>query len=166
MTIKQLVTLALLLLISNVVLACQSDQHRQFDFWLGHWQVSNSANTQISTSKISLINNGCGILEEYSTPSGYQGKSLNIFDSQQEKWHQTWIDNSGLLLQLNGEFKDGKMVMQGTTYNPQGIATLNQISWQLLPDGRVNQIWQTSGDQGKTWQLLFDGYYRKISVKE
>ncbi|MFD2165743.1 hypothetical protein ACFSJY_05650 [Thalassotalea euphylliae] len=144
------------------VLACEKKEYRQFDFWLGEWQVSNSQNSQVSSSKISSINNGCGILEEYSTPTGFEGKSLNIYDKQKGKWHQTWVDNSGLLLQLDGEFKDGKMVLQGTTYDAKGIATLNQISWQQLEDGRVNQTWKTSADNGKNWQTLFDGYYSKV----
>lgn len=141
--------------------ACTDSEHRQFDFWLGEWQVSNSSNNQVSNSKISLINNGCGILEEYATPSGYQGKSLNIFNQQTKQWHQTWIDNTGLLLQLDGGFQQGKMVMTGKTKTPKGEWLLNKISWQLLDDGRVNQVWQTSKDNGKSWKTAFDGYYLK-----
>lgn len=153
----------LLLLLSPLSIACQSEHYRQFDFWLGKWQVSNPSNNQISSSKISLINNGCGILEEYSTPSGYQGKSLNIYNVQTGKWHQTWTDNTGLLLQLNGEFKNGKMVLIGETLSQQGKRVTNQISWQLLKDGRVNQVWKTSMDDGKTWQTVFNGFYEMLN---
>lgn len=146
---------------STLSFACDSEQYRQFDFWQGSWKVSNSSNKQISDSKVTLINNGCGLLEEYSTPSGYVGKSLNIFDRQTGKWHQTWIDNTGLLLQLTGEFRNNKMEMFGETLSADGNKVLNKISWQLLADGRVNQVWQSSKDKGKTWQQLFDGYYTK-----
>jgi len=146
--------------------ACISADYRQFDFWLGEWQVTNTTNKQVSQSKISLINDGCGILEEYKTPGGYKGKSLNIFNQQTNMWHQTWVDNTGLLLQLNGSFKQNMMTMQGTTFDKQGNTILNKITWQMLTDGRVNQVWQTSKDQGKNWQIIFNGYYQKIVKAE
>ncbi|WP_448212378.1 hypothetical protein [Colwellia sp. MEBiC06753] len=141
--------------------SCSLAEYRQFDFWLGQWTVTNHSNNQISQSKISAINNGCGILEEYQTPSGYVGKSLNIYDKQRQLWHQTWIDNTGLLLQLEGKFSSGKMVLTGTTQDAEGNSLLNQISWQQLTDGKVNQVWQVSKDNGQSWQLLFDGIYTK-----
>mgnify|MGYP000707646361 CR=1 FL=1 len=94
-------------------------------------------------------NNNCSILEEYQTPSGYQGKSLNIYNQQTKQWHQTWVDNTGLLLQLNGEFKQGVMTLSGLTVDNKGQEVLNKISWKKLSDGRVNQVWQTSTDKGK-----------------
>ncbi|NMP30730.1 hypothetical protein HII17_04060 [Thalassotalea sp. M1531] len=157
----QLLTL-LFSCLSWQLLACSSEEYRQFDFWIGEWQVTNPANNQVSISKISLINNNCSILEEYQTPSGYQGKSLNIYNQQTKQWHQTWVDNTGLLLQLNGEFKQGVMTLSGLTVDNKGQEVLNKISWKKLSDGRVNQVWQTSTDKGKHWQTLFDGYYQKI----
>ncbi|REL28691.1 DUF1579 domain-containing protein [Thalassotalea euphylliae] len=127
--------------------------------------MTNSANKQVSHSKISLINGGCGILEEYQSPTGFEGKSLNIYERQTQQWHQTWIDSSGALLQLNGRFSDGVMTLTGNGINQGGKATINKVSWRLLDDGRVNQRWQASQDKGDTWQLIFDGYYQKIKVQ-
>lgn len=155
--------LCLLLLTSFSTLAssqCSAPEYRQFDFWLGHWNVSIENDNVIRTNRISLINNGCTLLEEYTTPDGYQGKSLNMYDRASGMWHQTWMDNSGLVLKLSGKFIDGKMVMAGKTQTAQGIQ-LNKITWQTLADGRVNQHWQTSRDNGKTWQTAFNGYYQK-----
>ncbi len=139
--------------------ACQTPEYQQFDFWLGHWRVSNPQNNQISESIISSINNGCTILEEYSTPSGYQGKSLNIYDASSKKWHQTWTDNTGLLLQLSGHFDGTSMILQGITKAATGQEVLNRITWTATHKNTVNQHWQTSQDHGKSWQTAFNGTY-------
>ncbi|REL37182.1 DUF1579 domain-containing protein [Thalassotalea euphylliae] len=142
--------------------ACDDKSHRQFDFWIGHWQVTNSANDEVSNSKVSLINNGCGILEEYRTPSGFEGKSLNIYDQLSKRWHQTWIDNTGLLLQLDGEFKGNIMTLTGELIVPHNPPVMNKITWQRFSEEVVVQRWYTSQDNGKTWELVFDGYYERV----
>ncbi|MGB0833898.1 MAG: hypothetical protein ACPGR2_05220 [Psychrobium sp.] len=144
---------------------CKAAEYRQFDFWLGKWQVTNSQNTNVSRSNITSINDGCGILEEYTTATGYQGKSLNIYDATMQQWHQTWIDNSGTLLQLDGKFEQGKMTLSGLTYNADGKEALNKIIWTPNADGTVRQQWMVSNDNGKTWQQVFDGMYRKALAK-
>lgn len=138
---------------------CVQKKHREFDFWLGHWQVSNSQNNTISTSQITLINDGCTILEEYSTPTGYQGKSLNIYDKPRQVWHQTWTDNTELLLQLEGQFNGQSMVLSGKSFNTKNQVIYNRVIWTPNTDGTVRQHWQISNDQGKNWRTAFDGLY-------
>ena len=161
---KALVTLVMLLLWSPSLLAasnkCQSQSHRAFDFWLGEWQVTTQADNIIRHSKISLINDGCTLLEEYQTPSGYSGKSLNIYDKQSGKWHQTWTDNSGLLLLLNGEKQGNKMILTGNLMQ-NGQQVEQRITWSDNPDGTVRQHWQSRKSESKNWQTLFDGIYKK-----
>ena len=141
---------------------CADSAYKQFDFWLGNWQVTNPTNDNVSQSKISKIIDGCVIFEEYSTPTGYQGKSLNIYDKTRDVWHQTWTDNSGMLLLLEGSFEDGAMVLEGQLTNDKGEISIQRITWRALTANKVSQIWQQSIDGGKTWQTLFDGTYRRV----
>ena len=60
--------------------SCEESEYQQFDFWLGHWQVTNPENNQVSKSKVTKLLGDCVLLEEYKTPPGFQGKSLNIYD--------------------------------------------------------------------------------------
>jgi hypothetical protein len=158
-------SILILMLLSHAAFAsCEGSQHRAFDFWLGKWQVSSPTSKQPSHNTITKINNGCGLLEEYTTATGYQGKSLNIFDVQTKQWHQTWIDNSGYLLMLSGGIEDNAMVMTGKTINKSGKTILNKITWTPLKNGDVRQHWQTSTNQGKSWQTAFNGLYHKASL--
>lgn len=154
-----LLTLFSLLFISSLATAstppkpCQTTEHRAFDFWLGEWTVTTKDKTKPpAKSSITLSNNGCSIHERYQTPGGYTGNSINFYDAKTNKWHQTWIDNQGSPLYLDGEFKDGAMVLT------DGV---NRITWTLLKDGRVNQRWDTTQDKGKTWKTIFDGFYTR-----
>lgn len=53
-------------------MACQIDQHRGFDFWLGKWKVATPARPNWhASSQIAVGNNGCSIHEAYKTPDGY-----------------------------------------------------------------------------------------------
>ncbi len=139
---------------------CNSAEHRSFDFWLGEWQVTTKQDNIIRASKISLINKGCTLLEEYSTPSGYQGKSLNIYDKQSKKWHQTWTDSSGTLLLLTGQFANNQMILSGESAQ-NGKTIINRITWTANPDGTVRQHWQTKQSAHDEWQTAFDGLYVK-----
>jgi hypothetical protein len=140
---------------------CLSNEYQRFDFWLGDWQVSAADDNIIRHSKVTKINDGCTLLEEYSTPSGYKGKSLNIYNKQTQRWHQTWTDNNGLLLQINGNMVGNSMVMLGETIDERNKKVVNKITWTPKAKGTVRQFWQTSHDKGKTWQTVFDGLYTK-----
>jgi len=60
-------------------------------------------------------------------------------------------------LELDGVAADGGMVLtSAATDNPR-----NRITWRVLPDARVRQLWETSSDGGATWTTSFDGYYEK-----
>jgi hypothetical protein len=137
---------------------CTGAEYRQFDFWLGDWDVTSPASPGgASRNRISSINDGCTVLEQYTTPSGYVGTSLNFYDATRKVWHQTWIDNQGGGLFLEGGLAGESMVLSSTgdTVNVQ------RITWTPLPDGRVRQHWESTADSGKTWTTQFDGYYSK-----
>jgi len=101
-------------------------------------------------------------MESYVAEGGYRGHSFNIYDASRKVWHQTWVDNGGLLLTIEGGLSDGSMVMTGTRprKTPQG-EVLDRISWTPLGDGSVQQVWEVSGDDGASWKPIFDGNYRR-----
>lgn len=137
---------------------CVAPEFRQFDFWLGDWNVESPASPgRVSRNQISSINSGCTLREQYTTPDGYEGTSFNFYDASRKVWHQTWIDNQGGALYLDGGF-DGKSMVLSATADPKNF---NRITWTPLDDGRVRQLWEASADGGKTWTTAFDGYYSR-----
>ncbi|MFA3791952.1 hypothetical protein AB6T38_12610 [Aliiglaciecola sp. SL4] len=142
--------------------ACNGPIHRQFDFWLGTWDVYSTQGKIIGVNKITSQLNGCSIKEEYQTPAGYRGQSINMYDSQSQKWHQTWVDNNGLLLLLNGKFDGQSMVLEGQGLSAKGVKVMHRITWTPTTNKAqqsVRQHWQSSQDNGEIWTTLFDGKY-------
>lgn len=43
--------------------ACTAAEYRQFDFWIGDWQVFDKTGKQVGTSHIEAILGGCVIAE-------------------------------------------------------------------------------------------------------
>lgn len=139
---------------------CAAEEHRQFDFWIGTWDVFDPDGQQIGMNVITMDLNGCVLHESWqSLTSPHRGHSYNIYDRSTGGWHQTWVDNSGLLLQLDGGLVDGSMVMEGATRGADGQETLNRITWTPRDDGTVRQLWEMSDDDGETWRVAFDGRY-------
>lgn len=138
---------------------CTGPEYRQFDFWIGEWRVEGADGQLAGTNKIERILDDCVIRESWEGASGGKGFSYNIYDGRTGSWHQTWVDDRGRLLQLDGGLVDGKMVLAGERPGPNGADVLHRISWERMEDGRVRQVWVISQDQGDSWRTVFDGLY-------
>jgi tetratricopeptide (TPR) repeat protein len=136
---------------------CNTPQYRQFDFWVGDWDVETpAAPGRVSRNRISRIHDGCTILEQYESPDGYSGSSLNFYDAPRKVWHQTWIDNQGGALYLEGGLEGKAMVLRTVT----DALRVQRITWTPLDGGGLRQHWESTTDGGRTWATVFDGYYR------
>ena len=132
----------------------------QFDFWIGEWDVFKyGTDTLAGYSQIESILNGVVIKESYqSVIGGYEGTSLNKYNSINQKWEQYWVDNSGITLHLVGEYGDNKMTLANK--EERSNSTLyNRITWTDLDGEAVRQKWEQSRD-GQNWQVAFDGHYK------
>lgn len=142
--------------------------YRQFDFWIGEWEVFNLKGKKAGDSKISLILDSCVILEEWSNvpvPSGfiYKGKSINTYNSAIKQWQQTWVDNVGGNTQyVQGEYQNKNIIFQTNPwlYSKDTMAISRLTFFDLGPD-RVRQLGDVSKDNGQTWSIQYDLEYRR-----
>jgi len=72
------------------------------------------------------------------------------------------LADGGVLL-LDGGLQGAAMVMEGQA--PSGDdptkVDVQRITWTREADG-VRQLWETSTDDGATWNVAFDGRYRRV----
>jgi tetratricopeptide (TPR) repeat protein len=141
---------------------CGDQEYRQFDFWVGEWNVFVNGQ-QVATSSIQNILNGCVIFENWNPATGNGGKSFNYYDPGVKKWRQIWVSGRpGSAINFVGE-GNGK-TMQMTCEIPGtngGPASLCRMTWTDLGGNKVRQLWEQSTDHGKTWTAAFDGEYRR-----
>lgn len=140
---------------------CDAPEFRHFDFWIGEWDVAGPAGAPLGSSVIRPIAGNCGVLEHWTGTGGGEGNSANTFNRPDGKWHQVWVGTGGGLLELEGNFVDGKMVLEGTRMGPNQQEVRHRITWTPLEGGRVRQFWESSSDKGATWTPMFDGFYTK-----
>jgi hypothetical protein len=139
---------------------CDAAEHRQFDFWLGEWEVTGPNGQPAGRNSITRELSGCVLHERWTGAGGMRGESFNTWDRTRQRWHQTWVSSTGNLLVLQGGLVNGAMQMTGESTSPKGLVR-NRITWTPTPDGSVRQFWEISLDGGKTWRVAFDGRYRR-----
>lgn len=142
---------------------CSAPEHRQFDFWIGDWEVRMANGKHAGRNTITVVAGGCALHEHWVGRGGFTGQSLNGWNRHTRRWQQTWLDSSGGRLDLVGEAEGGGMRLEGQAPDdsePHRVVA-HRIRWTPLPDGRVRQLWESSADEGRTWSVAFDGYYRR-----
>lgn len=146
--------------------ACCTEQHKQFDFWLGDWQVLDTSGKQVGENTILKVEDNCIMTERWRSSSGSTGRSINFYDKTDNTWNQVWIDNKGGVLRLKGTYQNGSMVLKSERQKGKsGTYYYNQISWSLNNDKTVTQLWEIYNTQGKLLSTAFKGIYHQKNKK-
>ena len=143
---------------------CAAPERRQFDFWVGDWEVLTRNGQVAGRNRIEKVHGECAIQENWTGAKGLRGTSFNIWSANDRRWHQAWVDSQGNYLLLEGGLRDGRMVMEGTMPRPGGGTTMHRVTWEPLSDGGVRQHWQSSVDGGAVWTDVFYGIYRRAAT--
>ena len=151
---------------------CTTDAiYRQFDFWIGDWEVFRVDGKKAGDSKIELILDSCIIFENWTSASvlnglRYAGKSFNTYNSITKQWQQTWVDNMGGTVEfLEGHYEDNKMIFKTKPFplNKDTIA-VRRLTFYNLGKDKVRQYSEISKDDNKTWAKEYDLEYRRKKI--
>lgn len=143
---------------------CAGAEYRQFDFWVGSWDVYPTGRDQlVAHSLIESVYNGCGVRENWMPlKTENSGGSLNIYIPAEKLWRQTWIDSSGARVDFKGGWNGKAMVLEGfwQDFVAPGKGSLVRMTYSKAADGSVRQLGEASQDNGQSWQPSFDFTYR------
>ena len=153
---------------------CSAPQYRQFDFWVGEWDVvpnqtqgaqgAQGASRKPASNVIQKAHHGCVLIENWDDRVGQTGQSFNIYDRTRQQWHQTWVDSNGGLHGYWGELKDGNMVFMGQVPLPPasrfaGHRTV-RLTFYPIDKDKVRQFSETLSADG-TWTVNYDLIYTR-----
>jgi len=159
--------LSILFLISAVAYtqspACNSENHKAFDFWIGEWKVTNPDGSLAGHNSIRKIHGGCVIEENWTGAGISRGSSFNHYDPTLNKWKQKWVDNSGANIEFIGEINNDALITFAETIHPKSKARIyNKMTISKIDDNNVSQVWEQSEDQ-ENWNEVFKGHYSRIT---
>jgi len=139
---------------------CTSAEARQFDFWLGEWDLSwpaeqaggGAGETMTGTNRLTKLFGDCVIEENFSTSDGsYHGRSLSVFDSNAGRWRQTWVDSQGAYLVFAGGMEGNEMVLSTPPVEDGAQVIVNRMVFSEITPESLYWRWQRSTDSGETW---------------
>jgi hypothetical protein len=137
---------------------CTAPEYRQFDFWLGAWNVTvagAASGAPPAPSDITLEPGGCAVFENFGNGVG---RSLNVYSPADARWHQTYAFGTGPRLLLVGGLEGDAMVLARPLPDAP-VGSFDRWTWSRLPGGRVRQVDEVSSDGGATVTTGFDGTY-------
>jgi hypothetical protein len=141
---------------------CSSPESRQFDFWVGRWDVyPTGKDNLVAHSLIESLYGGCGIRENWMPLKGTGGGSLNSWIPKEKTWKQVWVDSSGSWAEFKGGMKGKSMVIEGLWPGVNnGKDAVVRITYTPNADKSVRQSGEMTSDGGKTWSPAFDFTYK------
>ena len=146
--------------VSKPQCSCCSDDHLQFDFWVGSWSVSDTLGNPIGKNRVEKIQSGCVLMENW-TSANMTGTSYNYFDAADSTWNQLWLDSNGGQLKLKGGLINDEMVLKSELIQGKKSLYYNQLSWKENDDKSVTQTWKVFDKNDQLLQLIFLGIYKR-----
>ncbi len=140
-------------------------RYRDFDFWIGSWEVFGPGGGKAGTNTIARVSEGCMLYESWENSAGSDGHSINFVDPATDQWVQVWMGSDGSLISGSGGLEDGAMRFVGKHVLTTGESRPFRMTFSPQEDGSVRQFLEESTDGGKTWATWFDGRYVRVGSK-
>ncbi|MEE4212396.1 MAG: hypothetical protein V2I43_24395 [Parvularcula sp.] len=145
--------------------SCDTEPYRQFDFWIGTWDVFNAQDEVIGRNTITAEEDGCLLVERWTGASGNTGQSYNFYDPADQTWRQLWVARGFIIDYRGGLDAKAHMVLEGMMTPRNGSGPLPfKGRWMPLEDGSVQQTFWTENGETGTWELAFDANYRPVPL--
>ena len=181
-TLSRLLSLAVLLSLSLPASlaaqgACQGES-RQFDFWIGEWDVLNRNrpaeenrwyDTGTATARVYPVVAGCGLVEHWrghAYGDFLEGFSLQAFNPQLGQWELVLLwPNSGppRFGELAGGFRHSRGEFYSRGLTAEGDTTVTRFSFSDVTPNSLR--WQDgfSTDNGRSWN---SGWIQEFTRRE
>lgn len=125
---------------------------RLFDFYRGEWElVQGDAVQQVLTVTPAFGGKGWRVSMTNPADGAEVATSVYTYDAAKSVWRQTWIDASGRTISMAGGLEGESIALrvESDSHDPKSVA--RAVLSDVTRDS-FRYAWQTSADQGKTWE--------------
>lgn len=154
---------------------CAAPEMRQFDFWVGEWEIVGRLRTdkekdtwtpeEKGTDSVRVVLDGCALLQEWRGIVGGQtvhGLSLTSYSPQTGEWQQAWSDNTApMLYQFTGRMEGDRMVLTRKVDMGGGKTVLKRQVFYNIQRENFDWVYEESEDGGKTWHPSWKIRYKR-----
>ncbi|MEM9565313.1 MAG: hypothetical protein AAGA93_22010 [Actinomycetota bacterium] len=132
-----------------------------FDFWLGEWDCAFDGGHATNTIARELGGHVVRERFEVDAPRRWSGTSVSVFDRHRERWHQTWVDESGAYWHFVGGLVDGHPSF-GTPEPVDADEVYKRMVFTDITDDAFAWRWESSPDRG-TWTVNWEIAYTRLA---
>ncbi|WP_084398852.1 hypothetical protein [Henriciella aquimarina] len=140
---------------------CKAAPYHAFDFWIGDWRVTDPAGEFAGTNTVTREEEGCLLVEHWTSARGTTGQSYNYYDPGKGVWRQIWVSPSAVIDYEGGPNQVGDMILKGTIKYRNGRSHPFRGTWTENEDGSVTQHFEEYDPEGERWEDWFIGTYRR-----
>ncbi len=151
---------------SSTAAPCRDPAYRQFDFWIGQWDVVNRQRrpqgtewgiTGHATDRVYPVADGCGMVEHWlgtAAQGQVLGYSLRVWNPHKHKWDLVLLwprPEQPRFFTLEGDFRDGRGDFLRTFTDTAGNPVQVRFSFSDITPNSLRWNDGVSRDRGQTW---------------
>ena len=139
---------------------------RQQDFTIGAWEVFGKDKAKSSAIvEIKPVLGGCALEEIWTVTDGRptaNGRGLFTYSRQLGVWHYLWAADTGSSTEFKGrQTSPNTLVYETSASTKNGGKRQRRWTLSLEPDGWVRELSVASEDEGATWLVEYDLFWRR-----
>lgn len=160
---------------------CAGEEYRQFDFWIGTWDVQQRIRTTDgsylafpATDTVRTTLDGCALLEHWhgtvqffwagmTAPGPLEGLSVRAYDAEAGAWRIHWMDTQDPRFgaPFTGTFHDGTGTFFLDVERPDGTTSRRRITFANITPDTVDWELAVSTDAGANWVVLWTMHFTR-----
>ncbi|MEO0882118.1 MAG: hypothetical protein AAFY34_05250 [Pseudomonadota bacterium] len=145
-----------------IIEPCAQPIYREFDFWVGTWDVTNRDGVLQGRNIITREEQGCLVLERWTSATGGTGQSYNSVDPVSGLWRQVWVSAAANIDYSGGRTAAGGIRLEGEITYRNGTKFPFRGEWIPEADGTVLQTFQQFNPETRNWDQWFTGIYTRV----
>lgn len=137
----------------------QQPHQNEFDFWVGEWDAYWGDSLR-GTNTITKEQNNFVLHEHFADFKGFTGESWSVFSVAEQKWKQTWVDNTGAYIALTGEFIHHDMILF-CEKTVKGKTVKFKMHYKNIAADSFDWEWSSLPDGESEWRVLWAIHYKR-----